>query len=94
MGETLPHLREREGASPECPPNSTTQTCPASDAQERNIEGDLYDPPFVAPECGCSHVTEANKWHCLQSLERAPAALGEGFAQFFAAMVFNDATAV
>ncbi len=78
----------------QCPPNSSSQTCPALGEQERNADGSLYDLPFIEPKCGCSHVTEANKWHCLQSLERASDSVTEGFAQFFASSVFNDANAV
>jgi hypothetical protein len=48
------------------------------------------DPCDAPPVCGCSHVTSANSLHCLQSVERAGDAQGEGFAQFYASKVWND----
>src|SRR5690606_28902728 len=35
----------------ECP--ADTQNCPALGTQERALSGRLFDPPFVASECGC-----------------------------------------
>jgi hypothetical protein len=42
--------------------------------------------------CECRHVTVANQYHCLQSLERPGDVRKEGFAQFIAARTFNDVT--
>lgn len=48
------------------------------------------DPQGTDAMCRCDHVESANKLHCLQSLERTGAAQGEGFAQFYAAKIFNQ----
>jgi len=42
--------------------------------------------------CECRHVTVANQYHCLQSLEQPGDVRKEGFAQFIAARTFNDVT--
>jgi hypothetical protein len=42
--------------------------------------------------CTCALVPTDDNLHCLQSLEEPNAAEGEGFAQYFAARVFNDET--
>lgn len=50
------------------------------------------DPGIGVPEkCTCAHVSSSNVLHCLQSLEEPNAAHVEGWAQFFASRVFNDA---
>ena len=49
----------------------------------------LIDPPNMNARCGCPHVRSASNWHCLQSIETTPRAQGEGFAQFFAAKLWN-----
>lgn len=50
--------------------------------------GDLAQMPV---SCRCDHVSGSNGLHCLQSLEYTPVAQLEGYAQFFAARVWNDA---
>jgi hypothetical protein len=40
--------------------------------------------------CRCDHVLVANQKHCMQSTERANDAQLEGFAQFYAASVWNS----
>lgn len=45
----------------------------------------------VAAECSCGHITGTNTLHCLQSLEHWNAAQAEGYAQFFASRVWNQA---
>jgi hypothetical protein len=53
----------------------------------------INDPPGIATEsplCSCNHVRASNAVHCLQSIERTGGAQREGFAQFFAARVWND----
>ncbi len=52
----------------------------------------LVDPPLMHEVCGCQHVKAANAYHCLQSIERAARADGEGFAQFFASLMWNEST--
>lgn len=52
----------------------------------------LVDPPNMHEVCGCQHVTTANAWHCLQSIERAPGADREGFGQFFSSLMWNRPT--
>ena len=42
------------------------------------------------PACRCDHVLTANQLHCIQSWEQAGGAFIEGFAQFYAAKVFNE----
>jgi hypothetical protein len=61
-----------------CPPGAV---CPPDE---------LADPPGSSPLCGCSHVDAANKSHCLQSMEITAAAQGEGFAQYFASLIWNE----
>jgi hypothetical protein len=51
----------------------------------------LDDPPGTPPLCRCDHVTVANSLHCLQSLERVSAAQLEGYAQFYASRIWNNA---
>jgi hypothetical protein len=46
----------------------------------------------AAAECSCGHIAGANTLHCLQSLEHWNAAQAEGFGQFFASRVWNDAS--
>ncbi|MDD9939493.1 MAG: PQQ-binding-like beta-propeller repeat protein [Myxococcales bacterium] len=71
-----------------CPPGAT---CPG----KREASGPpsptdpLVDPPFIDPLCGCQHVEAANAQHCLQSVERAPRAHMEGYAQFYASKTWN-----
>jgi|GEM_PF-2321909 len=60
-----------------------------------NVTGDcenhLPDHPNAPPSCSCDHVSGSNSLHCLQSYEHTTAAQVEGWAQFFAARVWNDA---
>jgi hypothetical protein len=51
----------------------------------------LQDPFGVDARCRCDHVEAANGQHCLQSVEQGGPAQGEGFAQYFASKVWNDA---
>lgn len=51
--------------------------------------GALFDPEETNPICTCSHVTSANRWHCLQSIEKSSAAQAEGFAHFVASKIWN-----
>ena len=51
----------------------------------------LADPPGAPASCRCDHVSGSNGLHCLQSLEYTSTAQLEGYAQFFAARVWNDA---
>lgn len=44
------------------------------------------------PVCGCQHVENSNADHCLQSVERTPMAQIEGYAQYFAAKIWNGST--
>lgn len=51
------------------------------------------DHPGAPLLCQCQHITsdaDTNNKHCMQSLERPGAAQVEGFAQYFAAKVWND----
>jgi hypothetical protein len=50
----------------------------------------LPDHPQAPASCACAFVTGSNALHCLQSYENGPAAQIEGFAQFFAARVWNN----
>jgi hypothetical protein len=43
----------------------------------------------VNVQCGCDHITAANRLHCLQSVETTHDAVTEGFAQFFASALYN-----
>ncbi len=52
----------------------------------------LVDPPLMHEVCGCQHVNAANALHCLQSTERISRADSEGFAQFFASMIWNESS--
>lgn len=64
---------------------SSASGAPAKTAQ-------LADPTTAEAAlaaCGCSHV-ELGAFHCLQSIERISRADSEGFAQFFASLVWND----
>lgn len=45
---------------------------------------------ITEPLCECHHVTVANQYHCLQSLETAGDGRVEGFAQYIAARTFNS----
>ncbi|MCH9680869.1 MAG: hypothetical protein K0V04_05500, partial [Deltaproteobacteria bacterium] len=50
----------------------------------------LADHPNAPASCSCDHVSGSNGLHCLQSWEHVSAAQIEGFAQFYAARVWND----
>ncbi len=52
---------------------------------------DVSDPVGTPPLCRCDHVTVANDWHCLQSVELPGAAQTEGYAQFYASRIWNNA---
>jgi hypothetical protein len=51
----------------------------------------LADHPDAPASCSCDHVSGSNALHCLQSFERTSSAIVEGYAQFFAARVWNNA---
>ena len=58
-----------------------------------NVGGEGYPIINGLPDaCECRHVTVANQYHCLQSLERPGDVRREGFAQFIAARTFNEVT--
>ncbi|MDD9945147.1 MAG: hypothetical protein OXU20_29160 [Myxococcales bacterium] len=42
------------------------------------------------PMCSCDHVESSNQAHCIQSREHQSAAQVEGFAQFYAADLYNE----
>ena len=71
------------GYSYRCPPGMTCNGV--------TVNSGYIDPPsLLLPSlCGCQHVQSTQGLHCLQSIERGGAAQGEGFAQFFAARVWN-----
>lgn len=48
-----------------------------------------YTEPYTNEECTCDHVTYGEDSHCLQSREPNDTAAAEGFAHFFATMVYN-----
>ena len=50
----------------------------------------IYSTDVADSLCNCDQVVSANTLHCLQSLEQGAAAMIEGYAQFYAAKVFND----
>lgn len=67
--------------------------CPTNGSCElfgRVVDGALQDPPLINDLCACNHVFAANGLHCLQSVEVTPQAQGEGYAQFFASLMWND----
>jgi hypothetical protein len=52
-----------------------------------------YDWEVSTPACRCDHVViAANRAHCLQSYEKISSAEVEGWAQFYAADLFNNPT--
>jgi len=79
-----------------CTNDPTATSCPTNlgpvyDAGNGTLP-QLIDPPLMDPICGCSHVKSSNPRHCLQSIERVSRADNEGFAQFFASLIWNDPT--
>jgi hypothetical protein len=50
----------------------------------------LPDLPGAPELCTCAHVTSSNKAHCMQSLEVPSGAQDEGFAHYYAGLVWND----
>ncbi len=77
-----------------CPKDPMTGQC-ADDLGRASNSANvaLVDPPLMDEACGCQHVTVANALHCLQSIEDPSNADGEGYAQFFASLMWNDPSA-
>jgi hypothetical protein len=63
---------------------------PTGAAATQCVEPNTPDHPDAPASCSCDHVSGSNGLHCLQSFERTSAAQLEGFAQFFAARVWNN----
>ncbi|MDJ0766196.1 MAG: hypothetical protein QNJ97_24650 [Myxococcota bacterium] len=49
-----------------------------------------YSIDDTNPQCNCDHVATGSQLHCMQSLENASVAEGEGFAHFFSSALFNN----